>query len=207
VVELPIVYLPGASGRAAVWAPVAQRLARRRRPVLLGYPLWGDTPSAWGDTPSAPGPGSCAELLAWLAERVPEHADLVSLSAGAELALELGLALPGRIRRLVLVTPASGFDVEGTGALDFRDGFRERRPDVPSWFLEARDLGERLALVTQRTLIVVGADDPIAPPAAGERLLSKLPNGRLEIVPGATHDLEEQEPDLLAALIEAHLRR
>jgi pimeloyl-ACP methyl ester carboxylesterase len=200
VIELPIVYLPGASGRAAVWAPIAERLARRRTPVLVGYPGFGD---------AAPEPplGSFAELLDWLTERVPERADLVSLSAGAELALGLGLALPERIRRIVLVTPASGFDGERAGALDFRDGFRRRRPEVPSWFLERRFLGERLALVTQRTLIVVGTDDPIAPPAAGELLLAALPNARLEIVPGATHDLEEEVPDLLAALIEAHLRR
>jgi pimeloyl-ACP methyl ester carboxylesterase len=200
VVELPIVYLPGASGRPSVWAPVAERLARRRRPVLVGYP-------GWSGAPSAPELGSFTALVDWLTERIPESSDLVSLSAGAELALELALALPERIRRLVLVTPASGFDGTSAGALDFRDGFRERRPDVPGWFLERRDLGHRLSLVTQRTLIVVGTNDPIAPPAAGELLLSRLPNGRLEIVPGATHDLEEQEPDLLAALIEAHLRR
>jgi pimeloyl-ACP methyl ester carboxylesterase len=200
VVDLPIVYLPGASGRSAVWAPVAERLARRRAPVLVGYP-------GWGDAPPEPGLGSLAGLVAWLIERLPERADLASLSAGAELALELALALPERIRRLVLVTPASGFDGDSCGALDFREGFRSRRPDVPSWFLEQRDLGARLSLVTQRTLIVVGADDPIAPPAAGELLGSRLPNARLEIVPGATHDLEEQEPDLLAALVEAHLRR
>ncbi len=200
MVELPILYLPGASGRSAVWKPVAERLARRRKPVLAGYP-------GWGDAPSETALGSFAGLVAWLAERTPERCDLVSLSAGSELALELTLAFPERIRRVVLVTPASGFDCRRAGALDFRDAFRERRPDVPGWFLEPRDLGERLSLVLQRTLIVVGTNDPIAPPLAGELLCSRLPDARLEVVEGATHDLEEQEPDLLAALIEAHLRR
>lgn len=106
----------------------------------------------------------------------------------------------------MLVTPATGFDASSAGALDFRDGVSARRPDVPNWFLLPRDLGERLALVTQRTLIVVGSEDLIAPPSAGKLLLSRLPDARLEIVPGATHDLESEEPDLLAALIEAHLR-
>jgi pimeloyl-ACP methyl ester carboxylesterase len=41
----------------------------------------------------------------------------------------------------------------------------------------------------------------------GEHLASRLPRGRLEMVAGATHDLEEEQPDLLASLIEAHLRR
>jgi pimeloyl-ACP methyl ester carboxylesterase len=200
VAEPPILYLPGASGRRAVWKPVAERLARRRAPLLVGYP-------GFGDVPAEPGVDSFPALVAWVARLVPERADLVSLSAGSELALELARISRDRIRRLVLVTPASGFDASSAGALDFRDGVRARRPDVPAWFLEPRDLGERLALVTQRTLIVTGSEDLVAPPAAGKLLCSRLPDARLEIVPSATHDLEVEQPDLLAALIEAHLRR
>jgi len=42
--------------------------------------------------------------------------------------------------------------------------------------------------------------------AAGELLLARLPSATLEVVTGATHDLEAEHPDLLASLIEAHLR-
>jgi pimeloyl-ACP methyl ester carboxylesterase len=38
-------------------------------------------------------------------------------------------------------------------------------------------------------------------------LRAHLPSALLEVIPGATHDLEEEFPDLVASLIEAHLRR
>jgi len=55
------------------------------------------------------------------------------------------------------------------------------------------------------TLLVFGDADPISPVAVGRFLLDRLPSARLEIVAGGTHDLEEEYPDLLASLIEAHL--
>jgi pimeloyl-ACP methyl ester carboxylesterase len=38
-------------------------------------------------------------------------------------------------------------------------------------------------------------------------LQERLGDARLEIIPEATHDLEIDYPDLIASLIEAHLRR
>jgi pimeloyl-ACP methyl ester carboxylesterase len=60
--------------------------------------------------------------------------------------------------------------------------------------------------VAAPTLLVFGADDLIAPPLIGDRLLARLPNARLEVIPDASHDLEEEQPAFLASLIEAHLR-
>jgi pimeloyl-ACP methyl ester carboxylesterase len=38
-------------------------------------------------------------------------------------------------------------------------------------------------------------------------LAQHLPTSRLEVIPGATHDLELDHPDLIASMIEAHLRK
>ncbi|HEX7671887.1 MAG TPA: alpha/beta hydrolase [Polyangiaceae bacterium] len=85
--------------------------------------------------------------------------------------------------------------------------FRESRRDAPTWFVEDRtDFTDRLRSVTQPTLLVYGERDLIAPPSVGEFLQTRLPTAKLEVVPGATHELEEEHPDLLASLIEAHLR-
>jgi pimeloyl-ACP methyl ester carboxylesterase len=68
------------------------------------------------------------------------------------------------------------------------------------------DLSERLSDVSTPTLLIFGDQDLIAPVAVGQHLLARLPSARLEIVPFATHDLEAEQPDLIASLIEAHLR-
>jgi pimeloyl-ACP methyl ester carboxylesterase len=107
----------------------------------------------------------------------------------------------------VLVAAAGGVDVLALGGLDWRAAFRARRPLAPSWLLEDRlDLSDRLTNVTAPTLLVFGDQDLIAPVAVGRYLLARLPSAKLEIVEGATHDIEAEQPDLLASLIEAHLR-
>jgi poly(3-hydroxyoctanoate) depolymerase len=132
----------------------------------------------------------------------------VSLSMGSAVALRLAVEHPERVRRLVLVTACGGVDTGAFGAVDWRPSFRARRPDAPTYLVDDREeLSPRLAAVRAPTLLVYGARDLVAPVAVGERLRALLPDATLELVPGATHDLEEEEPDLLAALIEAHLRR
>lgn len=198
---LPVVYLPGASGRSTVWRAIAESLARRRRPVLIDYPELGDAP------PDA-SVHSLDDLTSWLQTRLPAVFDLVSLSMGSALALRLALACPERVRKLVLVTPAGGVDAAAFSALDWRETFVRRRPDAPRWFVDDRvDLSAELGLVKSATLIVCGELDLIAPPAIGQHLLARLPQARLELVPETTHDLEEEQPLLLAGLIEAHLRK
>jgi pimeloyl-ACP methyl ester carboxylesterase len=103
---------------------------------------------------------------------------------------------------------SGGMDVASLGALDWRDKFLQAQPDRPTWFIDDRtDVRPELARVQHPTLLIFGDADLIAPPAIGELLLAKLPNARLEVIPGGTHDLEIEFPDLIASLIEAHLRR
>jgi len=198
---LPIAYLPGASGLWTTWEPIAAVLASRREPLLFDYP-------GLGESAQNPELDSLDTLADWIVNELPERVDMVSLSMGSALALRIAIEYPERVRRLVLVTPCGGVNAARFGALDWRDAFRARRPDAPTWFLDdARDLATRLAQVRAPTLVVVGENDLIAPKAIGDYLLQHLPNARLEVVPSATHDLEEEEPAFVASLIEAHLRR
>jgi pimeloyl-ACP methyl ester carboxylesterase len=126
---------------------------------------------------------------------------------GSLLALRLALEHPSRVRRLVLVTAAGGIPARALGAVDWRPSYREKRRDAPAWFVDDRtDFTDRLRSLMQPTLLVFGESDLIAPVAIGEFLRERLPTARLEVVPGATHDLEEEYPDLLASLLEAHFR-
>lgn len=197
---LPVVYLPGASGYSSVWEPIANVLAYRREPLLIDYP-------GLGAAVNRPNVRSLAELAHWVASELPDRCDVVSLSMGSSLALRLALDYSAQVRRLVLVVPCGGVDAAGSGALDWRETFLSERPHAPRWFVDdALEFGERLRAVTAPTLLVFGADDLIAPPLIGERLLARLPNARLEVIPDASHDLEEEQPAFLASLIEAHLR-
>lgn len=198
--HLPVVYLPGASGRGSVWDAVAHRIAKRRPPILVDYP--GLSPA-----PVEPLHG-VADLGRWILSRLPERFDVVSLSMGSAVALRFALEAPARVRNLVLVTPAGGVDASRFGGMDWRAAFVSRRPAAPRWFVDdAADLTERLGDVSAPVQLVFGERDLIAPVAIGQHLLARLPRAWLEVVPGATHDLEEEEPDLLASLIEMHLRR
>jgi len=198
---LPVAYLPGAGGRSTAWEPIAHVLAHRREAFLFAYP-------GLGDAPDHDDIRSLSDLTGWVASQLPERCDLVSLSMGSTIALRLALEYPERIRRLVLVVPCGGIDASRFGALDWREAFVSARPFAPRWFTsDTSDYSERLSEIGAPTLLVVGEDDPIAPPAIGEFLRQQLPRAKLEVVPDASHDLEEEHPAFLASLIEAHLRR
>jgi pimeloyl-ACP methyl ester carboxylesterase len=198
---LPVVYLPGASGRSAVWTPIAGVLAHRREALLFDYP-------GLGDAPPLEGIDSLTDLARWVASELPERCDVVSLSMGSALSLQLALEYPDRIRRLVLVAPCGGLNASRFAALDWRETFVEARPDAPRWFVDDQvDFSERLGEIWAPTLLVFGADDPIAPPSIGQYLLERLPSAKLEVVSDAGHDVEQEYPAFLASIIEAHLRR
>lgn len=198
--QLPIAYLPGASGSAAVWRGIAHRLAARRPPILCDYP-------GLGNDRASEGIESLEALTLAVLRELPARSDLVALSMGSALALRLVIEHRERFRGLVLVAAAGGVDVASLGGLDWREAFRRRRPRAPTWFLDDRvDLTHRLNEVLVPTLLVFGDRDLIAPVAVGRHLLARLPVAKLEVVAGASHDIEEEHPDLVASLIEAHLR-
>jgi poly(3-hydroxyoctanoate) depolymerase len=124
------------------------------------------------------------------------------------LALRLALDRPERVRKLILLATSGGIDVAALGGLDWRDTFRGLQPTAPTWFVDDRtDVTPRLGEIRQPTLLVFGDADLIAPVGVGRFLAEGLPDARLEILENATHDLEDEYPDVVASLIEAHLRR
>jgi len=54
-------------------------------------------------------------------------------------------------------------------------------------------------------LLIWGDADPISPVAVGRHLEARIPNARLEIVPGGDHGLAGTHADLVASLIAHHL--
>jgi pimeloyl-ACP methyl ester carboxylesterase len=69
-----------------------------------------------------------------------------------------------------------------------------------------RRLPELLREVRVPTLLIWGSRDVIVPVSAGRRYQRALANARLEVIEGAGHLVELEEPDRVATLISAHIR-
>jgi pimeloyl-ACP methyl ester carboxylesterase len=198
---LPLVFFPGAGGRVEHLRPIAERLAPRRPTILSEYPGLGGV---------APHPHllTFSDLQQYLLGRLPPRFDLVTMSMGGVLALRIALDRPERIRKLTLLATSGGVNVAALGGVDWRDTFKRVQPLAPSWFVEDRtDVTVRLGEIEHDTLLIYGDADLIAPPEVGQLLAKHLRRSRLEVIAGATHDLEIDHPDYIASLIEAHLRK
>jgi pimeloyl-ACP methyl ester carboxylesterase len=106
-----------------------------------------------------------------------------------------------------------------------RWGYVGHRPDLAQWIVaqllatsdegyaatcEAMaylDLESDLGSVRAPTLIVAGADDPSAPPAAGEAIAAAIPGGQVHTVAGSAHLLNREQPRAATRLITEHVLR
>jgi len=70
-----------------------------------------------------------------------------------------------------------------------------------------RRLAPALAEVRTPTLLIWGGQDRVVPPVCGQQYKEALPNARLEVLAGAGHFVEIEEPDRVAQLIAAHARQ
>lgn len=125
---------------------------------------------------------------------------------GGVIAVRAALARPDSITHLVLCATSGGLDMSALGAQDWRAEFLAANPAAPRWFVDDRsDLSAFLPAIAVPTLLLWGDADPISPVAVGERLHRLLPNSRLAVIAGGTHDLAITHADEVARLIDAHL--
>jgi len=133
---------------------------------------------------------------------------VIAQSMGGVIAMRAALERAEYVTHLVLTVTSGGLDMQGLGAHDWRAGFAEANPQLPDWFLTFRaDLSHDIGRIAQPTLLLWGDDDPISPVAAGQRLLERLPDAQLHVVPGGRHDLAAVHAETLAPLVDAHLQR
>ena len=194
-----LLFLPGASGNTNFWRPVAERLHHQAETVHLGWP-------GFGDTPSDPRVNGFDDLLTLVLAQLDRPCALIAQSMAGVLALRAALAQPERITHLVLCATSGGVPMVTLGAEDWRESFQAAHPHLPDWFAtDTTDLTRELPQLTMPVLLLWGEADPISPVAVGKRLAALLPRGRLEVIPGADHDLGLLHADRVAPLIDAHL--
>ena len=177
-----------------------------------------------GHTPDPGGPLSyqllATDMIAFLETVVRGPAFLLGYSDGAIVALLTAMRRPDLVRRLVFAAGVFHRDGWADGVLDndetppefMRDSYAEVSPDGREHFdvvmakLAAEHAGEPsltkadLRSIATRTLIMLGDDDEVRLEHA-VTMYRSLPQAELAVVPGTSHGLLPEKPDLCNQII------
>ena len=192
--------------------------------LMAGYHVVAFDRRGHGRTADTPGPFHYADMVKEtvqvLEQVVGAPAHLVGWSDGGILALLVALERPELAKKLVVI----GTNYHHEGLVPFEpnmeapffqqifSAYAERSPDGAAHMEEI--LGKTftmfaseptmttadVARITQPTLVMAGDDDLISL-AHTASLYEALPNAQLAIVPGASHGLPIERPELVAGLI------
>ena len=221
---VPIVHIHGFAISGRYLMPTARRLAGRRVNVVPDLPGYGRSERR----DRVLGIPELAEsLLAVMDCLGIDRAVLVGNSMGCSIALEVAHSAPGRVHRLILVSPAGELQrqplARALGRLA-RDALRESvgmlRVALPDYgrfgplnglrlFRELAGYPSRERLMTTPvpTLAVLGGRDPLMPPPARVRELVRRCPAHLTValIDGAAHAVNFSHPEELANLIDTWL--
>jgi pimeloyl-ACP methyl ester carboxylesterase len=216
----PLVYLHGGFSSSREFEPVREAYVAR-------FHVFTPDRRGHGRTPDVPGSFTfelyAEDAVAFLEEVVGGPAHLVGYSDGAITALLVGLARPDLVRRMVLISgqfhqsgllpaffhgPDAVAELQATPlaawyAEESPDG-AEHFPVVAAKVVENALTGptlaaEQLAGVPARTLVMSGDDDAVTLEHTIEMYRS-LPDAELAVVPGTSHVLVMEKPELVTRL-------
>ena len=218
----PIVLLHGGLADNSTWASQFSGFSPHRRVVSAER-------QAQGHTPDRPGPltyqAMTDQTISFLEALGLGPVDLVGWSDGGmigtlivaehpELVRTLTVTgsgfssvgyVPGAMEELVNLTPedddmamfvAMYEQASPDGALHFPDVWQKMR----TMWSEPFDWTAEVARITAPTLVIVGDDDYITVSHA-EQFSRKVRSGQLAVVPGASHILPMEKPDLFNRLV------
>ena len=221
---VPIVHVHGFAISGAYLMPTARVLARRWANVVPDLPGYGRSQRR----KQVLGISGLAEALVAVLDALDiDRAVLLGNSMGCPVALEVAHALPERVHRLVLVSPAGGVQnqplVRALGQLG-KDMVLESPRMFPVALPDYLRFGpvnalrlfgeltrypslERLVHAPVPTLAVLGARDPLIPSPARVREVAGLAPEQLSVavIDRAAHAVNFSHPTELAATVEAWL--
>lgn len=99
-----LVLLHGWAMHSGIWSSVRNRLAQYFRLHLVDLPGHGLSPTPWINTP-----GTLMNMSEMVMESLPENSIICGWSLGGQVAMELALDKPERVKKLVLVSTTPSF--------------------------------------------------------------------------------------------------
>lgn len=214
----PLVLMHGGLVDSRFFAPNLDALAAR-------FHVYTPERRGQGHTPDVDGPITyqimADDTIAFLESVVCEPADLVGHSDGAVTAMLVAMRRPELVKRLVLIS--GGFNKSGEAMPDAEwnvdqifeflgPSYSEVSPDgIDHFKVVATKIGEMaavepnlqasdLANVAQRTLVMFSDDDLMTMRHVVE-MFDALPNAELAVVPGTSHFLTQEKPELVNAIV------
>jgi pimeloyl-ACP methyl ester carboxylesterase len=214
----PLVLLHGGLVDARFFAPNLPALAEH-------FHLYTPERRGHGHTPDVEGPITYQlmtdDTIAFLETVVSQPADLVGHSDGAFIAMLVAIQRPELVRRLVMIS--GGFNKAGEATPDAEwnvdqlaeflgPAYGEVSPDgIDHFKVVATKIGEmaavepnlqasELAKVTCRSLVMFSDDDLVTLTHAVE-MYDALPNAELAVVPGTSHFLSQEKPELVNKMV------
>ncbi len=215
-VGAPLVMLHGLGASSRWWFPLFPELSSASlRLIAPDLPGFGRSPGPMLGIPDA------ARAAMKLVDRMGlAQFFLAGHSMGGAIAAQIAADYGGRVRRLVLLDSAG---VPGVGpgralgrVLQFwswcplrfystfiGDMLRAGPRSMLSGINELRDHDIRpvLSRIRAKTLVIWGEKDGLTPSEHGRTIVEGLPNGQLEIVPGARHLPMVSAPEVVSRLI------
>jgi pimeloyl-ACP methyl ester carboxylesterase len=221
---LAVVFVHGLAASHRYMMPTARRLAAQH-PVHL---------------PDLPGFGLSAEpgwnldvaehadyLVGWLDAVGLERVVLLGNSFGCQVAVDLSVRYPDRVRSLILASPTTDPTARTASRQLWRwlrDVPREDPRQAPILVRDVRDAGPRRVVATFRAslrdpieaklpgtsvpvLVVRGALDPVVTQPWAEAAARLAPLGELAVISGAPHSLNYSAAEQLARLVRVFLAR
>lgn len=158
------------------------------------------------------------ETIAAIEKLIAGPAHLVGWSDGGNVALLVALRRPDLVRSLVLIGANFHFDGNmpmapgGSEPRRLKDRYAERSPDGGEhfaavfaksgamWACEPTLTTDDLRKISAPALVMVG-DDDLLTLAHTASLYESLPLGQLAVVPGASHAVVLEKPELVSRLI------
>jgi pimeloyl-ACP methyl ester carboxylesterase len=184
-----------------------------------------------GHTPDVEGPITyqlmADDTIAFLEQVVGGPADLLGHSDGAFIAMLVAMQRPELVNRLVMIS--GGYNKSGEAMPDVEldvdqvvpflgPAYGEVSPDGEAHFpVVAAKIAElartepnldvsELARVGQRALVMF-ADDDLMTLSHAVQMYDALPDAELAVVPGTSHFLNQEKPDLVNAIVLDFLTR
>jgi len=221
----PLLLLHGGAGDCRQFAAQREAFARSHRLILPDS-------RAHGRSSDGPGPLTYHELaedMAALLDRLGlRRADVLGWSDGGNAGLDLAIHHPERVAHLV--TFGSNFAPDGLAPAnvewnrtataesfgpELKEGWMERSPEpqhveaamdklLEMWRNEPQFTAAELGRIRARTLVCAGEHDLVRPEHT-RALARAIPGAELWIVPGASHSVLQERPDLVNARVLAFL--